>query len=82
MFPVQCLTTQTRPHTFITLHAVCFLPHSGGPGTKRRIAAEALLHVQKPHEDPQQIQQSTEEERLRNTGRSELMTQASHRTSG
>lgn len=29
---------------------------SGGLGAKRRICAEAILHVQKPHENPEQIE--------------------------
>lgn len=82
----KCFQSCTSPHrhertrSFVT----CFLPHSGGPGTKRRIATEALLHVQKPHEDPQQVQQSAKEEGLRNARASELLTphRLSHRTSG
>lgn len=43
-----------------------FSRFSGGLGTKRRIPPEAVLHVQKPDEDSEQIQQgSSETERLK-----------------
>lgn len=37
---------------------------SGGSGEERRQCRETLLHVQEPHEDPQQEEQTSQKMRL------------------
>lgn len=57
----ECSLWTDQLHISTVDHFTQFIPHlySGGPGAPRWISTEAVLYVQKPHEDPQQIQQNS-----------------------
>lgn len=85
----DCSLSTDRLHISTFDHLTPFVPHpySGGPGASRWISTEAVLYVQKPHEDPQQIQQSSKnrsKEEMKNISPPEFMNpnKQSHIISG